>query len=85
VGLLNLTKNEISLLSGTRCHTYCYRNEIQSQSDTSKIDSLQTVIVKKDSLIQDLESQVDTLLDECQMKEAEISYWGQKYDSLQWK
>ncbi len=60
-------------------------NEIQSQSDTSKIDSLQTVIVKKDSLIQDLESQVDTLLDECQMKEAEISYWGQKYDSLQWK
>ena len=60
-------------------------NEIQSKSDTSKLDSLQTVIVKKDSLIQDLESQVDTLLDECQMKEAEISYWGQKYDSLQWK
>jgi hypothetical protein len=60
-------------------------NEIQSNVDNSKIDSLETIINKQDSLIKDLESQVDTLLDECQMKEAEISYWGQKYDSLQWK
>ncbi len=60
-------------------------NEIQSKVDNSKIDSLETIIDKQDSLIKDLESQVDTLLDECQMKEAEISYWGQKYDSLQWK
>jgi cell division protein FtsL len=46
------------------------------------VDSLETVILRKDSIIKDLEEQVEILSEEGQIKEAEISYWGQKYDSV---
>jgi hypothetical protein len=36
-----------------------------------------TTLVNK---IEDLEEQNELLLDELQMKEGEISYWGRKYD-----
>jgi hypothetical protein len=35
--------------------------------------------------IEDLEEQNELLLDELQMKEGEISYWGRKYDDLKHK
>ena len=42
-------------------------------SHSQKIDSLNSVIKDKDW-------QIETLQDECQEKEAEISFWGQMYD-----
>jgi len=47
----------------------------------SSVDSLENVINQKDSIIEDLEYQVYEMNDEIQMREAEISYWGCKYDS----
>ena len=41
------------------------------------IDNTDTTLVNK---IEDLEEQNELLLDELQMKESEISYWGRKYD-----
>ena len=55
--------------------------EVQQEIELShrqKIDSLKSVIKDKDW-------QIETLQEECQMKESEISYWGQKYDSLRTK
>jgi peptidoglycan hydrolase CwlO-like protein len=42
-------------------------------SHRQKIDSLNSVIKDKDW-------QIETLQEECQMKESEISFWGQMYD-----
>ena len=42
-------------------------------SHSQKIDSL-------NSVIKDKEWQIETLQEECQMKESEISFWGQMYD-----
>ena len=42
-------------------------------SHRQKIDSLKSVIKDKDF-------QIETLQEECQMKESEISFWGQMYD-----
>ena len=42
-------------------------------SHRQKIDSLKSVI-------KDKEWQIETLQEECQMKESEISFWGQMYD-----
>ena len=42
-------------------------------SHSQKIDSLNSVIKDKDW-------QIETLQEECQMKESEISFWGQMYD-----
>ena len=50
-----------------------------------KTDSLTNVINEKDSLIEDLEFQVDMLEDGISDRESEISYWGRKYDSLRTK
>ena len=50
--------------------------EVQQEIDLShrqKIDSLKSVIKDKDF-------QIETLQEECQMKESEISFWGQMYD-----
>ena len=50
--------------------------EVQQEIDLShrqKIDSLKSVIKDKDW-------QIETLQEECQMKESEISFWGQMYD-----
>ena len=47
----------------------------------SSVDSLENVIDQKDSIIEDLEYQVDIMSDEIQVRESEISYWGRKYDS----
>ncbi len=41
------------------------------------IDNTDTTLVNK---IEDLEEQNELLLDELQMKESEISYWGRKYE-----
>jgi hypothetical protein len=49
-----------------------------------KIDSLESEISNRDSVIFSLEEENDILEDACQMKESEISYWGRKYDSLRW-
>lgn len=48
-------------------------------------DSLKREIVSKDSLINEVSTErdyFDEMSDELSMKESEISYWGQKYDSL---
>ncbi len=45
-------------------------------------DSLKSEVLSKDSVIFDLETQIDILKDEIQLREGEISYWGQKYDSI---
>jgi peptidoglycan hydrolase CwlO-like protein len=50
-----------------------------------KTDSLTNVIYQKDSIIEDLEYQVEIMSDEIQVRESEISYWGCKYDSLRRK
>ena len=50
--------------------------KLQEQVELShrqKIDSLKSVI-------KDKEWQIETLQEECQMKESEISFWGQMYD-----
>ncbi len=47
----------------------------------SSVDSLRNVIDQKDSIIEDLEYQVEIMSDEIQVRESEISYWGRKYDS----
>jgi hypothetical protein len=60
--------------------------DFQSKSNQSNNnDSLESVIKRQDSLIIDLQEQVEVLNEECQLKESEISYWGQKYDSLHMK
>jgi hypothetical protein len=60
--------------------------DFQSKSNQSNNnDSLESVIKRQDSLIIDLQEQVEVLNEECQLKESEISYWGQKYDSLRMK
>ena len=51
----------------------------------SSVDSLTNVISQKDSIIEELEYQVEIMSDEIQVREAEISYWGCKYDSLRSK
>ena len=51
----------------------------------SSVDSLTNVIYQKDSIIEDLEYQVEIMSDEIQVRESEISYWGCKYDSLRRK
>ena len=43
-------------------------------SHKQKIDSL-------NSVIEDKECQIETLEEECQAKESEISYWGRMYDN----
>jgi hypothetical protein len=50
--------------------------EVQQEIELSykhKVDSLMSVI-------KDKEWQIETLQEECQMKESEISFWGQMYD-----
>jgi len=42
-------------------------------SHKQNIDSL-------NSVIEDRECQIETLEEECQMKESEISFWGRMYD-----
>lgn len=49
-----------------------------------QIDSLKSEISNRDSVIFSLEEELDICDEACQMKESEISYWGQKYDSLRW-
>jgi hypothetical protein len=41
-----------------------------------------TTLVNK---VKELEEQNELLLDELQLKESEISYWGRKYDELKHK
>ncbi len=48
-------------------------------------DSLKSELMSKDSTIFDLQDQVSILQDDIQLRESEISYWGQKYDSLRTK
>jgi hypothetical protein len=48
-------------------------------------DSLKSELISKDSIIFDLQDQVEILQDDIQLREGEISYWGQKYDSLRSK
>jgi len=47
-----------------------------------EIDSLKYEVLSKDSLIFELESQIDVLEEGIQFRESEISYWGCKYDSI---
>ncbi len=54
------------------------KRERIEQSYQSKIDSLGLVIEDKDWQIEELEKGIS-------FREAEISYWGQKYDSLRTK
>ena len=48
-------------------------------------DSLKSELISKDSIIFELQDQVEILQDDIQLREGEISYWGQKYDSLRTK
>ena len=72
-----LTHRVVSSTSGSNLHIY------------QQNDSLRSVILQKDSLINDIsterdffENQIDEMSDEMSFKESEISYWGQKYDSV---
>ena len=47
-------------------------------------DSLRKELSSKDSLILELGTEIDILEEDIQFREGEISYWGQKYDSLRW-
>ena len=62
-----------------------YRVNKSEEPKISSVDSLNLVINQKDSIIEDLEYQVEIMSDEIQAREAEISYWGCKYDSLRTK
>jgi hypothetical protein len=62
-----------------------YRVNKSEEPKISSVDSLTKVINEKDSLIEDLEFQVDVLEEDISEREAEISYWGRKYDSLRTK
>ena len=54
------------------------KRENIEQSYQSKIDSLGLVIEDKDWQIEELEKGIS-------FRESEISYWGQKYDSLRYE
>jgi len=54
------------------------KREKVEQSYQSKIDSLDLIIEDKDWQIEQLEDGISD-------REAEISYWGRKYDSLRTK
>jgi len=58
-----------------------YRVNKSEEPKINSVDSLENVIDQKDSIIEDLEYQVDIMSDEIQVRESEISYWGCKYDS----
>jgi hypothetical protein len=58
-----------------------YRVNKSEEPKISSVDSLENVINQKDSIIEDLEYQVEIMSDEIQVRESEISYWGRKYDS----
>ena len=58
-----------------------YRVNKSEEPKISSVDSLRNVIDQKDSIIEEFEYQVYEMNDEIQMREAEISYWGRKYDS----
>ncbi len=58
-----------------------YRVNKSEEPKISSVDSLRNVIDQKDSIIEDLEYQVEIMSDEIQVRESEISYWGRKYDS----
>lgn len=58
-----------------------YRVNKSEEPKISSVDSLTNVINQKDSIIEDLEYQVEIMSDEIQVRESEISYWGCKYDS----
>ena len=58
-----------------------YRVNKAEEPKISSVDSLENVIDQKDSIIEEFEYQVYEMNDEIQMREAEISYWGRKYDS----
>ena len=60
--------------SPNRINTQIYEN-----------DSLKSELVSKDSIIFELQDQVEILQDDIQLREGEISYWGRKYDSLRTK
>ena len=62
-----------------------YRVNKSEEPKISSVDSLILVINQKDSIIEDLEYQVEIMSDEIQVRESEISYWGRKYDSLRTK
>jgi hypothetical protein len=62
-----------------------YRVNKSEEPKISSVDSLRNVIDQKDSIIEDLEYQVEIMSDEIQVRESEISYWGCKYDSLRRK
>lgn len=47
----------------------------KEQQYKSTIDSLELVIDEQ-------ETEIEGLFDDLQMKEAEVSYWGRKYDSI---
>jgi uncharacterized protein YneR len=54
------------------------KREKVEQSYQSKIDSLGLIIEDKDWQIEELEKGIS-------FRESEISYWGQKYDSLRFE
>jgi hypothetical protein len=62
-----------------------YRVNKSEEPKISSVDSLNLVINQKDSIIEDLEYQVEIMSDEIQVRASEISYWGRKYDSLRTK
>ena len=62
-----------------------YRVNKSEEPKISSVDSLNLLINQKDSIIEDLEYQVEIMSDEIQVRESEISYWGRKYDSLRTK
>jgi hypothetical protein len=89
--------NILLLVGGMFCFGMGYftSKTIQSSTDTRLTylnDSLRNEITSKDSIIFEVmeerdhfEVQVDEMYDELSYKEEEVSYWGQKYDSLKRK
>jgi hypothetical protein len=89
--------NILLLVGGMFCFGMGYftSKTIQSSTDTRLTylnDSLRNEITSKDSIIFEVmeerdhfEIQVDEMYDELSYKEEEVSYWGQKYDSLKRK
>jgi hypothetical protein len=71
LGIFSIGFMFASLISRGKC-------EKVEQSYQSKIDSLGLVIEDKDWQIEELEKGIS-------FREAEISYWGQKYDSIRYE
>ena len=60
-------------------------NTLNTEVPDTKKDACVDLIDSLNNIIVDQKDQIDFLREELQFRESEISYWGQKYDSIKQK